>query len=921
MNSVKAKLMICVITGLSLILIGALMTLFSVKNVAAELDSLINNELMTRKQVGLMSNQFKTQVQEWKNVLIRGSNTEQYEKYWQRFEKNEQEIQDTIAQLLNDTGLHGSVAQKLEAFQIEHQKLGALYRDGLKQYDASQFNTQVGDVAVKGIDRTSAALLNDITHSITELVEVRSSTLTAKKEQVLIQSFVIMLILASVILVLMTIYIQRLVTRPIRNASMYAEQIASGNLSNDIKGHKKDEIGLLLANLATMQQNLLNMTEDLKQQMALQKVQAQENNRIKQALDNAAAPVMLSSQQGEIIYANQQCRDLFKRYHEQISTVQPEAQINTLLGANTQSLFSKQPCFKKLASSSEQQVDCEITFGPVILSVVAGPVVDSNGATLGVVYEFSDLTEQRYAEIQVGKIIKAASQGQLATRLEANEFTGFMNTLASSINSLLEAIAKPIKQTKDTLNLIAIGQVPDTINGDYSGEFLEINHSLKTATGAINALISDTNMLMEAANRGELSKRADITLHQGDFQSIVKGFNTTLDVIVEPVRLTADYLDQIAKGQLPSNISDNYKGDFLQIRSSLVTSINAIQNMVKDTAYLAQAASNGQLDERADNSLHQGEFAAIVGGINLTLDAISEPLNECKTVMFALSEGNLTKSVQGDYQGDFNALKHSVNTSVSNLAKMVSQIRATANTINNSASGIKSGMNDLSERTESQAASIQQTTASMNDITDTVTVNSKDAHSASSLANEADKQAQQGGELVHSTVSAMKEISNSSSEISNIIEVINEIAFQTNLLALNAAVEAARAGESGRGFAVVAAEVRELAQRSANASKEISALLNDSAIKVDHGVQLVTESGQTLSDIVDSIKQLSKFMSNIALASTEQSNGIGQINVAIKQMDSIIQKNTSLVESANSSSNSLSHQANELNRFMSGFEV
>ncbi|KAF7771447.1 hypothetical protein PCIT_a4023 [Pseudoalteromonas citrea] len=921
MNSVKAKLMLCVISGLSLILIGALTTLFSVKNVAAELDSLIHNELMTRKHVGLMSNQFKTQVQEWKNVLIRGHEVELYTKYWQRFEENERAIQKNVDKLLQSPNLHSAIASQLKEFKIEHQKLGTLYRSGLEQYAASQFNTQIGDTSVKGIDRTSATLLNNITHSITKLVAERSEELTSKKELVLIKSFIIMFILSAVILLLMTLYIQRLVTRPIKQASIFAEQIASGKLDNNIQGHRKDEVGLLLNNLAIMQQNLSNITQNLKQQMAQQQIQAQENGRIKQALDNVAAPVMLGNDCGDIIYVNQKCAELFKRYTKQVRAVQPNANTNSLLGSNTHSLFDNQASFESLKTAITHQVNNEVTFKNVIFNVVAGPVLDKEQTLLGVVYEFSDLTEQRYAETQVGEIIRAASQGQLAARLNLDEFTGFMYTLAHSINALLDAIALPIQQTKDTLNLIAIGQVPDTINGDYSGEFLEINQSLKTATSAINALICDTNMLMEAASRGELSKRADITQHQGDFQSIVKGFNTTLDVIVEPVRLTADYLDQIAKGQLPSNISDNYHGDFLQIKNSLITSITAIKNMVQDTAKLAQAASNGQLNERADNARHHGEFAAIVGGINLTLDAISEPLNECKTVMFALSNGNLTKSVQGEYEGDFDTLKQSVNTSVSNLAKMVSQIRATANTINNSASGIKSGMNDLSERTESQAASIQQTTASMNDITDTVTVNSKDAHSASSLANEADKQAQQGGELVHSTVSAMKEISNSSSEISNIIEVINEIAFQTNLLALNAAVEAARAGESGRGFAVVAAEVRELAQRSANASKEISALLNDSAIKVDHGVQLVTESGQTLSDIVSSIQQLSKFMSNIALASTEQSNGIGQINVAIKQMDGIIQKNTSLVESANSSSNTLSHQANELNRFMSGFEV
>ncbi|MBQ4848835.1 methyl-accepting chemotaxis protein [Pseudoalteromonas sp. MMG012] len=919
MNSVKAKLMLCVISGMSIILIGALVTLFLVKNVAAELDSLINNELSTRQQVGLISSQFKTQVQEWKNVLIRGSEPEQYEKYWLRFEKNEQLIQDNIKVLLDTHTLPDSIIHQLASFQKEHQKLGVLYRVGLNEYSASLFNTQIGDKAVKGIDRLSAKLLGDINVAITHLVSDRSVALTAKKEQVLFQSMVMMFILSSVILLLMTLFIQRLITHPIRQASSIAEQIASGNLANDIHGHDNDEIGLLLNNLNTMQQNLLAMTDDLKLQMVQQQTQAQENGRIKQALDNAAAPVMLSDGNGKIIYSNHQCERLFLRYKDQIKATQPN--VTSLNEANVEHFFDQQSCYGTLREAHRHQVECEVNYQSVIFNVVAGPVFDEEKHLLGIVYELSDLTEQRYAEEQVGKIIQSASQGQLATRLDSTEFTGFMHTLAKSINSLLDAIALPIKQTKDTLNLIATGQVPDAIHGDYSGEFLEINHSLKTATGAINALIADTNMLMEAASQGELSKRADINLHQGDFQSIVKGFNTTLDVIVEPVRLTADYLDLIAKGQLPTDISNSYQGDFLQIKNSLTTSIDAIKSMVKDTTELAQAASKGQLEQRVDASKHQGEFSVIVGGINSTIDAISKPLHECKSVMHALSEGNLTQLVEGEYQGDFNTLKHSVNTSVSNLAKMVSQIRTTANTINGSANGIKLGMNDLSARTESQAASIEQTTASMSDITHTVSINSKDAHSAASLATEADKQAQQGGELVHSTVNAMKEISNSSNEISSIIEVINEIAFQTNLLALNAAVEAARAGESGRGFAVVAAEVRELAQRSANASKEISTLLNDSAMKVDHGVQLVTESGQTLGHIVSSIKQLSQLMENIALASTEQSNGVGQVNVAIKQMDGIIQKNTILVETANSSSNSLSHQANELNRFMSGFEV
>jgi len=287
--------------------------------------------------------------------------------------------------------------------------------------------------------------------------------------------------------------------------------------------------------------------------------------------------------------------------------------------------------------------------------------------------------------------------------------------------------------------------------------------------------------------------------------------------------------------------------------------------------------------------------------------------------MQALATGDLTKTVKGQYSGEFDDLKQAVNISVDNLSALVKQISSTASHITGSADEIKLGINDLSSRTESQAASIEETTASMNEITETVRRNSENAQVANMLATNADEQAQEGGRLVGDTVNAMKEISTSSSQISSIIEVINEIAFQTNLLALNAVVEAARAEEKGKGFAVVAAEVRSLAQRSANASKDIASLLNDSAVKVDHGMKLVSQSGETLAAIVSCIKELSQNLAKIADASAEQASGINPINTAIKQMDSIIQQNNGLVERANASSNHMAEQANELKFLMAKF--
>jgi methyl-accepting chemotaxis protein len=287
----------------------------------------------------------------------------------------------------------------------------------------------------------------------------------------------------------------------------------------------------------------------------------------------------------------------------------------------------------------------------------------------------------------------------------------------------------------------------------------------------------------------------------------------------------------------------------------------------------------------------------------------------------SLADGNLTDTVDVEIDPDFEALKTSLNRSMAQLRDMVMSIIQASEQVSSSAKEISLGNADLSQRTEEQASSLEETASSMEQFTSTVKQTAANAKKATELADNAQKLAEEGGKVVLSAVAAMQEIEKSSKKIADIISVIDEIAFQTNLLALNASVEAARAGEQGRGFAVVASEVRNLAQRSADAAKEIKALIQDSVSKVTDGTKLVDKSGETLKAIVKSVIDVNQIINDINNASQEQASGIEQVNEAITQMDEMTQQNAALVEQAAASAESLEEQSVKLLEMMKFFYI
>jgi methyl-accepting chemotaxis protein len=347
-------------------------------------------------------------------------------------------------------------------------------------------------------------------------------------------------------------------------------------------------------------------------------------------------------------------------------------------------------------------------------------------------------------------------------------------------------------------------------------------------------------------------------------------------------------------------------------------SVKLAQESIND---VISAAREGILDKRIDASKFEGFYKDLAESMNGLMDTIVKPISAISECIQTFSQGDLTQEFEGDYKGDFADLQSAYNNSMANLRSLMTKIKEATTSVKTASQEISAGSSDLSMRTEQQASSLEETAASMQELTETVAKNATDSAEANNISSEARSVADRGGEDVKQVVSAMQGIQESSTKISDIISVIDEIAFQTNLLALNAAVEAARAGEAGKGFAVVASEVRNLAGRSASASKEIKELIVTSGKQVTEGVDLVEKSAETLNDIVSSVGKVAELIAGISNASNEQSEGIKEVNAAVTQMDEMTQQNAALVEENTAAIQSMMAQSDALDRLIRQFKV
>jgi len=448
-------------------------------------------------------------------------------------------------------------------------------------------------------------------------------------------------------------------------------------------------------------------------------------------------------------------------------------------------------------------------------------------------------------------------------------------------------------------------------------------YSLKNMQDSLRAIVAEIKNIVEAAAiRGDFSVKMNLNGKQGYTKELSDLLNSLSNVSETGLNDVTRVATALANGDLSQKITKDYPGVFGQTKNGVNSTVDSLTKIVEEIkAIVEDAAIRGSFATKMDMNGKQGYTKTLADLLNQLSNVTDTGLRDVVRVAQALADADLTQHISNDYPGLFGQTKDAVNTTVENLKTLVTEVKTSVDSIGTASKEIASGNTDLSQRTEEQASSLEETAASMEELTSTVKQNADNAKQANQLAHNASSVAEKGGAVVHEVVGTMSAINESSRKIVDIISVIDGIAFQTNILALNAAVEAARAGEQGRGFAVVAAEVRNLAQRSAAAAKEIKTLIDNSVEKVEIGTKLVDDAGKTMEEIVNAVKRVTDIMSEISAASAEQSQGIEQVNQAITQMDEVTQQNAALVEEAAAASESLQEEAQNLSRSVSVFKM
>lgn len=434
-------------------------------------------------------------------------------------------------------------------------------------------------------------------------------------------------------------------------------------------------------------------------------------------------------------------------------------------------------------------------------------------------------------------------------------------------------------------------------------------YSINAMRETLASIIANTNSVMSDISKGDLSSQIVVEV-EGDFIQLRDSINKTVYQLRVTLFALNDVMNSIYNADFSKVIVANVQGNFKETIEKAIASQKAMQTMLNDIVQVMEFVAEGDLNYRV-TAEGRGEMLALKDNINNTLVAL-ECLNEIDYVIEALALGDLTQVITTKYPGIFGKVTTSINRTTDNLKSLIGELKHTSDVISTAANDISSGNTDLSHRTESQSSSLQETATSMEELTATVQQNTANAKYANDLALGASGIAKTGVSVVNDVVATMDSINESSRQIVDIITVIDDIAFQTNILALNAAVEAARAGEQGKGFAVVAVEVRNLAQRAASAAGEIKRLISDSVERVSDGSKQVIHAGKTMEDIVSAIHSVTTVMSEIAIASIQQSAGIDQVHQAVTQMDGVTQQNVALVGQAAAAADSLKQQTRNL---------
>jgi len=485
---------------------------------------------------------------------------------------------------------------------------------------------------------------------------------------------------------------------------------------------------------------------------------------------------------------------------------------------------------------------------------------------------------------------------------------------------IVRSITVPISRAITIADQVAEGKTDMLIVVDSTDEVGQLMNALKTMVDVLNKLVADMKNMSTQHDLGDIDVKVDSTKFQGAFKEMGEGVNGMVFGHIAVKKKAMACVAEFGKGNFDAEL-EKFPGKKVFINNTIEAVRTNLKSVAKELGELIEASKAGELSRRGNEKAFQGDWSNMIMGVNQILDAILQPIQEAAGVLDRVAARDMTARVKGDYRGDHAKIKESLNLAVDNLDQALGQVADATGQVASASQQISAGSQSLAQGANEQASSLEEVSSSLEEMASMTRQNADNAIQAKNLSGEANDSAKVGAEAMNRMSSSINKIKESSDQTAKIVKTIDEIAMQTNLLALNAAVEAARAGEAGRGFAVVAEEVRNLAQRSAQAAKNTADMIGESVKNADDGVKIAVEVSKSFELIATGARKVNDLIAEIAAASKEQSQGIEQVAGAVSQMDKLTQQNAANSEESASAADELSSQSEELQAMVNQFQI